>query len=43
MGGYNGQNQLSSVERYDPVTDEWAAMTSMALGAVTRSDCAVSM
>ena len=43
MGGYNGQNQLSSVERYDPVTDEWAAITSMALGAVTKSKCAVFM
>ena len=43
MGGYNGQNQLSSVERYDPVTDEWAAITSMAHGAVTKSKCAVFM
>jgi hypothetical protein len=43
MGGHDGQNRLSSVERYDPATNEWAAMTSMALGVVTRSGCAVSM
>ena len=43
MGGYDGQNRLSSVERYDPAKNEWVASASMALGAVTSSHCAVSI
>jgi N-acetylneuraminic acid mutarotase len=43
MGGYDGQNRLSSVERYDPAKNEWVAMASMALNTGTTSHCAVSM
>ena len=43
MGGFDGQNQLSSVERYDPARNEWVAMASMALNTGTSSLCAVSM
>jgi N-acetylneuraminic acid mutarotase len=43
MGGYDGQNRLSSVERYDPAKNEWVAMASMALNTGTTSHCVVSM
>jgi N-acetylneuraminic acid mutarotase len=43
MGGHDGQNRLSSVERYDPAKNEWVAMASMALNTGTTSHCAVSM
>ena len=29
VGGYDGSNQLSSVERYDIVSDQWTTVTSM--------------
>jgi N-acetylneuraminic acid mutarotase len=29
LGGYNGTTQLSSVERYDPVLDEWSLVSNM--------------
>jgi len=29
MGGHDGQNYLSSVERYDPATNAWEAVAPM--------------
>lgn len=29
LGGYNGTTQLSSVERYDPKTNEWTLVSCM--------------
>ena len=29
MGGYDGQNRLSSVERYDPAKNAWEAVAPM--------------
>ena len=29
IGGYDGMKNLSSVERYDPVTNEWAQVAPM--------------
>jgi kelch-like protein 17 (actinfilin)/kelch-like protein 20 len=29
MGGFDGQNRLSSVERYDPATNAWEAVAPM--------------
>lgn len=29
MGGFDGVNRLSSVERYDPQTNQWTLITSM--------------
>lgn len=31
-GGYDGNNFLSSVECYDPDTDEWTENTTMSCG-----------
>jgi N-acetylneuraminic acid mutarotase len=31
MGGSDGQNQLSSVERYDPETNAWEAVAPMSM------------
>jgi N-acetylneuraminic acid mutarotase len=42
MGGYDGQNRLSSVEQYNPAKDEWVTMASMVLNTGTHSLCAVS-
>lgn len=41
MGGYDGTNQLNSVERYDVETDSWSFIASMrhrrsALGVTTH-------
>ena len=43
MGGHDGRNPLSSVERFDPARNEWVAMASMALNTATTCLCAVSM
>ena len=29
VGGYDGQNRLRSVERYEPEKDEWTTVASM--------------
>lgn len=41
MGGYDGTNQLNTVERYDVETDSWTFISSMrhrrsALGVTTH-------
>ena len=32
IGGHDGGTPLSSMERYDPLTNEWAAQPSMNVG-----------
>lgn len=29
MGGFNGEIRMSSVERYDPATNQWSLIESM--------------
>lgn len=29
LGGYNGRNRMSSVERYDPEKNQWELITPM--------------
>lgn len=44
IGGYNGSEYVSTVERYDVFTNEWVSVRSMknarcTLSAVASSDC----
>jgi kelch-like protein 17 (actinfilin)/kelch-like protein 20 len=40
MGGFDGQNRLSSVERYDPATNAWEAVAPM---STARRDLATAV
>lgn len=42
VGGYDGINQLSSAEKYDPDTDQWHVISSMNLPRSALSLAVVS-